>query len=847
MKKTLQCALVAALLVGCSKSGVDVGDDPILGQSQIVNFSSDVSTRVDGASWELEDKIGIFATGSSQEYSTSNAGYQITAVVGGELSAIESETQIFYYGSEQVVDYTAYYPYDADLGGESVDVDLISGKNSDLMWASTPSKSNADVTFAFEHQLAMLEFAITYDAEEVSEVTLCGLNTKASFNLKSGEFFDVENVADITASKVSNDGSNYYFSSSVLLSDNILSDFTVVVKTSNGKSFAWRPNDVGSISWESGKSYTYNINLVSVAVELTDAGKTLTFNKANELTTKLSATVAPDSSVIDWSSSKESVATVDSDGLVTFVGAGETTITATSDNCIEAKTLTIKVYDFAISQENDMTAMVAGESLTLTTTATSNSSVVWSSSETNVTVTDGVVTPDASFTGDVTITATLDAEVSDTYVITVGEMTLSLDAETKSLIADGSSFTLTATTNSTKDIEWASSAESYATVSGSGATATVSAVAAGTSNITATIGSKVVTCTVTVGAATISVVDATISETDNYTFSATTNSSKDIVWSSASEDVAKIDPSTGVVTVVAAGTSVITAKIDGTEIYDTATLTVNAATPIVTLTTTSITSLTTGGTTQIDASVSPSRYTLTYTSNDSTIATVDASGLVTGVAEGATTITVSVAGQGTTYDQTVYVKVIYQKTSVTLKLADFANASLPANDDIWIITDSEATDFDDLHAALTAADEAGRKIEVEFPNLTSDLEKAAFYFTGYNNSLVSIRFDKVPEIGNNVFRNCTALTHVYLPSVTKLGNKIFWSDTIQYFEVATVEGVEIATISATTFTDALYIDKCTIRIGAYDSSKITVDADTATVTASNTTTQFAQVLIGAAE
>lgn len=62
-------------------------------------------------------------------------------------------------------------------------------------------------------------------------------------------------------------------------------------------------------------------------------------------TRQITATIEPadaDDKTVTWSSSNESVATVDGNGLITFVGEGTATITAKTSNGIEA-TVTVTV------------------------------------------------------------------------------------------------------------------------------------------------------------------------------------------------------------------------------------------------------------------------------------------------------------------------------------------------------------------------------------------------------------------------------------------------------------------------------------------------------------------------
>ena len=126
---------------------------------------------------------------------------------------------------------------------------------------------------------------------------------------------------------------------------------------------------------------------------------------------------------------------------------------------------------------------------------------------------------------------------------------------------------------------------------------------------------------------------------------------KEVAWSSSDSDVATVD-ATGLVTAIAEGTATITvSSTDGTDLSAQCAVTVTKAAepeePILvsslTLDQTSLT-LEEGKASQLNAAVSPenaSDKSLNWISDDETVATVDATGLVTAVAEGTATITVS--------------------------------------------------------------------------------------------------------------------------------------------------------------------------------------------------------------
>ena len=159
------------------------------------------------------------------------------------------------------------------------------------------------------------------------------------------------------------------------------------------------------------------------------------------------------------------------------------------------------------------------------------------------------------------------------------------------------------------------------------------------------------TASVNVGETTI--LTATVSP-DNAT-------NKNVTWESSDESIATVDKN-GVVTGVAAGvaTITVTSVADNTK---TATCTVTVTTVAVTGVSVDATaSVNVGETTTLTATVSPNNATnknVTWESSDESIATVDENGVVTGVAAGVATITVtSVADNTKTATCTVTVSVV---------------------------------------------------------------------------------------------------------------------------------------------------------------------------------------------
>ena len=219
----------------------------------------------------------------------------------------------------------------------------------------------------------------------------------------------------------------------------------------------------------------------------------------------------------------------------------------------------------------------------------------------------------------------------------------------------------------TGDISWTSDNTSVATVDGNGK---VTAVSVGTARITAAHSGQSATCVITV--APIEVKRITLDRTSlnlglnkTRTLVATVAPSnatdKTVTWTSSDSSIATVS-NTGVVRGIAYGTATITATSSNGL---TATCTVHVVpTPVegVSLNKTSTTLLINGstyGTEQLSATITPAdavNKNVTWTSSNPAVATVSSTGLVTAVANGTTTITVTTEDGNYTASCTVKVR-----------------------------------------------------------------------------------------------------------------------------------------------------------------------------------------------
>jgi uncharacterized protein YjdB len=389
-------------------------------------------------------------------------------------------------------------------------------------------------------------------------------------------------------------------------------------------------------------------------------------------TATLTATVAPATATnktVIWTSSDPAKARVSNAGLVTAVATGTATITATTADGNKTASCAVTVTSAVVavtgvSLSHATLSLAVGGTATLTATVApataTNKAVTWSSSDmTKATVSEGLVTAVAAGTATITAT-TADGGKTATCAVTVttpiAVTGVSLNQDALSLVVGGTA-TLTATvapaTATNKVATWASSAPAIARVNSAGL---VTAMAVGTATITVTTadGGKTATCAVTVNP--MAVTGVTLSETTlsltvggtatlTATIAPANATNKNVTWSSS--DMTKATVSEGLVTAVAAGTATITVTTADGDHTETCIVTV---TPVVVtgvnlnLTTLSLDEI--GDTATLTATVAPANAAnkaVTWSSSDTTIATVDNAGLVTAVAPGTATITVTTA------------------------------------------------------------------------------------------------------------------------------------------------------------------------------------------------------------
>ena len=384
----------------------------------------------------------------------------------------------------------------------------------------------------------------------------------------------------------------------------------------------------------------------------------------------LTAPAAAGNSVVSFASTTPEVATVDANtGKVTIVGAGAASLrinlAATSNFEATGQIVTFNVKKatprfgtFAIS-----TRTFGDQSFAVSSpTSTSSAAITFTSSNPAVATISTNGTVSIVGAGSTTITATQaananyeSATTAATFVVNKAVPTLTITAPTNKSYGASDFALSTPTTNSTGAITYSSLTTSIATVDSN--TGVVHLVGTGTATIQVSIASTTnyessstttsftaLKATPVYGTFTLSPVVATTSSVQITAPTSTSVSA--FTYTSSNTNVATVNSATGLVTVISSGTTTITAAQVTNSLHEagsvTASLDVTPATPVFGQ---FVAALKTYGDASFSIAppVSTSSGAFTFTSSNTSVATVSTNGLVTIVGAGNSVITATQA------------------------------------------------------------------------------------------------------------------------------------------------------------------------------------------------------------
>ena len=297
-----------------------------------------------------------------------------------------------------------------------------------------------------------------------------------------------------------------------------------------------------------------------------------------------------------------------------------------------------------------------------------------------------------------------------------------------------------------------------------------------------------------------------LNETQEETLKATVRpdnaTDKTVTWSSSNTSVATVS-SSGLVTAKAAGAATITCKAnDGSGKYATCKVTVTDVGPNkIDLWISTTVHL--NETQKLIPTITPAEATtkLTWASSNTSIATVDQQGVVTGKALGTARITVTTDNGKSDYCDIKVVKTFTAKTAegvtMTFQILDEANKTCQAGEDptqkdyssyqvtTWAVPygTSGQLSIPSTAGGYTVTDigglafiNLGNITSVSIPNTVKSIGKYAFQ--GCSSIETMTIPNSVTEIEKYAFSQCTKLSSIVLPnSITILNDGLFWEDT----------------------------------------------------------------------
>ena len=515
---------------------------------------------------------------------------------------------------------------------------------------------------------------------------------------------------------------------------------TFVMKTNPSAAYTALPIDVT-------KSFTIikrGSHIIVTGITLEPTEKTI--KEGEEFTIK--PIVKPDDAsdkTVKWTTSSKKTATVDENGKVTGVSAGQATITATTNDGGKTATCVVTVE----GPKTDVTGITVtptaktideGDDFTIIPTVqpgdADDKTVIWTSNASGVATVDGNGKVTGISEGEATITATTnDGGFTAECVVTVNKKKTSVTGVTaepsERTIKEDEEFVITATVSPNnaddKTVKWASNAPGIATVDENGK---VRGIAVGEATITVTTndGGKKASCTVTVvkkktdvTGITVSPTARTITEDEEFTITATVSpdnaTDKGVTWSSSDTAVATVDGN-GKVTGISAGEAVITVTTNDGGFTAECDVTVNNKKTGVTGVTVDPSERTIKADEEfvITATVEPENADdkrVIWTSSAPETATVDENGKVKGIAAGEATITATTVDGG--YTAECVVTVTGSKIDVTGITVDPTVRTIEENEEFVIIATiipDNATDkgvtFTSSDPLVAAVDEDGK-------------------------------------------------------------------------------------------------------------------------------------------
>lgn len=503
----------------------------------IVNNTSEVRVVIPVAGISLDKNVLSLEKGSSSKLSVS-------------ISPEDVEAEIVWSSSDTSV-------ATVDINGNVVAI----------------GKGTATITAKVDSYIANCEVTVTVPLESIE---IMGTTD----SLKKGQTTQLEVIFNPTDTT---DNKDVTWSSS---------DTSIASVSSNGTVTALKDGVVTITAAVGHKEDTYNITVQEIKLTEISMQDTMTVHKGE--TNRLVVTYTPinttDDTTVTWSSSDESVVTVDANGVVSAKKVGAAIVTAKIGNLSTQCVVTVDVPLKEIMPNSTKLELTKNQTSVITYTlnpedTTDEKNVSFVSSDSSVATVDANGKVTAKKAGTATITLTGINNISAVVEVIVKEIPIDeivLDKES-TVVEVGETTILQAAIkpeNNTDDdqtITWSSSDETVATVevdANDSSKVTIKATEGGTAVITAKAWNGIqATCTIKVPKHIESIELPTTTEIlrgDTKVLDVTVNpidtdDDTTVTWSSSNSEIASVDKTTGMITAIKEGTVEIVATTNSVD------------------------------------------------------------------------------------------------------------------------------------------------------------------------------------------------------------------------------------------------------------------------------------------
>lgn len=286
-------ALACAMVVSSC-----INDDIQTANNQAVRFSSSIGqlestdeapgTRASGTEWDGGDAIGVYMVTNKTTTVVMNAENKqyVVEAAGANGAFSPAVGNEIYYPQAGSVNFIAYYPWTAtsNIVNNLYPVNVATQSDLaaiDLLWATATGtgdngydKNNTSpIALEFSHQLTKLILNTTAGAGLSDSdltgmtITIKGMNTENTFNVKTAEFGTAKTIAPINPKTITN-GVQY---EAIILEREVENDGDVTVEfklaNSDADLFVW--NVPAGTKFNSGEEHTWNITIKRTGVSVT--------------------------------------------------------------------------------------------------------------------------------------------------------------------------------------------------------------------------------------------------------------------------------------------------------------------------------------------------------------------------------------------------------------------------------------------------------------------------------------------------------------------------------------------------------------------------------------------------